>query len=377
MAGYVHHFGGSSMEDPNTKVALFRYRIMAPLLDPDLKKGDRKAILQGLSKRTYQHPNTETDIMIQAETIRHWYKQYKKAGFSGLQPKSREDKGLSRSIPIDLVDTAIQLKLEHPRRTLDGIIQLLEKAGKAEKGQIKRSTLHRIFQARNINIRTVKKTEAFGRFEAEFTNDRWQSDMMFGPWLPDPERPGKKFQAILIAFLDDHSRLIVHGQFYRHQSVECLEDVLKKAIQKRGVPKVIYVDNGKAYRSSHLASICAHLGIRLNFTEPYSPEGKGKIEKFWSFVRSSFLPEVDVAQILEMDQLNQSFQAWLEVFYHQKIHSETQETPMQRFVRQPDRIRRPEPDVFQKAFLYEEKRWITKACTFSLKNRDYEPKLHR
>ena len=58
-------------------------------------------------------------------------------------------------------------------------------------------------------------------------------------------RAGEKMRkAYLIAFLDDHSRLIPHAEFYLSENVESYTDALEKALSKRGLPRKIYTDNG-------------------------------------------------------------------------------------------------------------------------------------
>ncbi len=51
--------------------------------------------------------------------------------------------------------------------------------------------------------------------------------MMFGPWLPDPYTPGKKRRAHLFCFLDDHSRLVPHAEFFLEEALPRMERVLK------------------------------------------------------------------------------------------------------------------------------------------------------
>lgn len=354
------------------EVALLRYRVIAPLLDPDLKRGHRSGLLNQLSQNSYDHPNTKKQTKFAAETIRHWVKQYKKNGFSGLTSKTRSDKNKIKGISERLAQDAINLKLENPSRTIDGIITILEKTGKISSGIIKRSTLHRLFQARKINIRKLKPSGVFGRFEAQYPNDLWQSDLLFGPKLPDPKRDGKCFTAQLVAFIDDHSRLVPHAQFYHHGRTSHLEHCFRKSLQKRGTPKVVYVDNGAIYHSKQLQSICAHLGIQLKFTKAYHPESKGKIEKFFSYVRSSFLVEVDANPLPDLDQLNQAFWAWLEVHYHRKVHGSTGDSPLKRFTTHLDKIRMAAEDDLQLAFMIKEQKKVHKDRTFQLKNRYYE-----
>jgi transposase InsO family protein len=73
----------------------------------------------------------------------------------------------------------------------------------------------------------------------------------------------------LIAFLDDHSRLIVHGEFYLSEGLDCYMDALEEALSKRGLPRKLYTDDGSAMRSHHLDHVCASLGIALVHAPPY------------------------------------------------------------------------------------------------------------
>ena len=60
----------------------------------------------------------------------------------------------------------------------------------------------------------------------------WQSDMSDGLWLPDPADPGKNRKCYLHGFIDDHSRLPTHVQFYWRESLPALENCFRRAITK-------------------------------------------------------------------------------------------------------------------------------------------------
>src|SRR5262249_56884376 len=94
--------------------------------------------------------------------------------------------------------------------------------------------------------------EDLDRFEAELPNDLWQSDMLCGPWLPDPDRPGKMRRAYLYAFLDDHSRLLLHGRFSFKGELPSLELVVRPSLQKYGLVLACYYDNGQGCRPPHI-----------------------------------------------------------------------------------------------------------------------------
>jgi putative transposase len=69
----------------------------------------------------------------------------------------------------------------------------------------------------------------------------WQGNVQHTPYLPHPDQPGKKKMTYLVVFIDDFSRC-VQEQFYHEERVPRLEDCLKKAILKYGIPETIYVE---------------------------------------------------------------------------------------------------------------------------------------
>ncbi|MBI5452287.1 DDE-type integrase/transposase/recombinase [Candidatus Gottesmanbacteria bacterium] len=365
--------------------ALFRYRLIAPLLDPDLRRGEKKEIFNAIAGKKHQLPFVQPngqfkEIQFSRETIRSWYKRYRKYGFVGLGNKSRSDYGKSRAVSEDIIKKACDLKIEVPQRTLYAIIKILEREKMVEVNKLKKSTLHRIFQRKHLTSKIPKEKGHWQRFQAESPNDLWQSDQMYGPYLPDPkspqynnqDKPKNGIRTQLLAWLDDCSRMILHAQFFFEAKLPNLEHCLRKAIQKMGLPKKIYVDNGQIYSSKHLETTCANLGIRLMFARPYSPEGKGKIEKFFGYVRSSFLVEVNISNILTLEQLNQAFWAWLELEYHRKVHSGIKAQPIEVFLAHKDKLRYPSEEELKDAFLYREKRHVHKDCTFQLMGTYYE-----
>jgi hypothetical protein len=117
--------------------------------------------------------------------------------------KQRERRGVG-VLTAEQCELVCSLKREVPERTLDAIIRVAEDVGLIERGILRRSTVHRVLTAQGISARPVKPatTTDLDRFEADHPNDLWQSDLLKGPWLPDPSRPGKVRRAHLYAFLD-------------------------------------------------------------------------------------------------------------------------------------------------------------------------------
>lgn len=88
-------------------------------------------------------------------------------------------------------------------------------------------------------------------------------DTMFGPYLKNGKT---STQAKLIAFIDDASRIVPHGQFFFSENTENLIMALRTALYKRGIPQTLYVDNGAIYTCAEINQICGRIGCLLCHT---------------------------------------------------------------------------------------------------------------
>ena len=82
-------------------------------------------------------------------------------------------------------------------------------------------------------------------------------------------------RAWLFLIVDDHSRLLVDGWFFAHENARACQDLLRRVITRRGVPQVLYADNGAPFSNARPARTCGVLGIRLVHSKPYSRKGGG------------------------------------------------------------------------------------------------------
>jgi len=361
-------------EKKREQIALFRYSLIVPFLSQEeLEWGVKGELVQRMVKEITTIPYSQKTSLNES-TIRRYLKTYRDKGFDGLKPKIRTDKGKSHKIQSETLEQAFLLKKEEPRRSARKIIQIMESHQMVPLGLLKPSTLSRIFKQQGLTAKNLRQSnKSFRSFQAEHANQIWQSDTLYGPYLPDPDRPEKKKQTYLIAIIDDYSRLIVHAQFYWYERLPNLENTLHKAILKRGIPEVFYVDNGQVYSAHQINAICAELGIRKISCKPYSPEGKGKIERFFGTVRSDFLTELTHEKVDFLHQLNNKFWAWLEQEYHQKIHSVTNETPNIRWRQNVTSfMKKIDEKQLQTIFLWREKRKVSKLGLVSLCGLQFE-----
>ena len=359
--------------DLNSEIALFRYGLIAQLIHDPAPGGQQERRLRDLAAKTYYIPGS-TRTHVSVSTLRRYLAAYRARGFDALRPAPRADQGQPRAFSAQLLAQAIALREQQPARTTQTLVDILARDERlAHEGPINVHTLTTHLRRQGKTRRLLgQNVNVHRRFERERVNDLWQGDAMVGPWLPDPDRPGKKRRAHLFCFIDDHSRLVPFAQFFFDEALPRMERVLKVAILRRGLPRAIYVDNGLVYSSTQFGVACATLAIQRIHAAPYSPQGKGKQERFFETVREQFLPEVEASNIEALADLNESLWAWLECVYHQHTHSETAQTPLARYTAGLEHVRPADPETLRLAFLWREKRKVRRNATLSLQGNTYQ-----
>jgi putative transposase len=362
------------MDTKAEKLALFRYGLVAPLVLEALPRGELTRRAQEIAARHYDIPGSKR-ISVSVDTLLDWALRYRTGGFEALAPKPRQDRGQSRALTPQLADLIERLKRENPHRTGTTLLRELALSSGRNSPGVSASTLYRFLKQRGLTERQLLLPPAHKKFEAQNSNQIWQADMLFGPYVQRPG--GGKMQAFLHATLDDASRLIPHAQFYSSQGLDACLDCLRQAIAARGVPVRLYIDNAKIYRSQQLARIAASLGTLIVHTPPYQPEGRGKIERYFRTLRDQFLTNLDPQQSLSLEELNDRLWTWIENAYHRAEHSALGATPLLRWQRDIEHVRQLPPATdLRRLFFYRLDRLVRRDCTFLLHNRFYEAPPH-
>lgn len=346
-------------------IAEQRMQLLSPLLAEGLDPAKARQIKMRICEQTG----------LSERTLRRYLSQYKTGGFSGLKPKGKGEQRTEDAIPSEILEQAILLRREVPGRSIAQIIQIMEWEGRVQPGQIKRSTLQEKMAERGYSTRHMRMYSETGvaarRFQQKHRNRLWHSDIKYGPYLPIG-KDGAKKQVYLVTFIDDATRLVLHGEFYPMLDQVIVEDCFRKAIQKYGVPESVYFDNGSQYRTKWMSRACAKMGIRLLFAKPYSPEATGKVERF-NRVVDSFLSEVTLEKPQSLDKLNGLFWVWLEECYQNKAHSSLDGKSPEHVYRSDKKpLKFIDPDIIANAFLHSEQRKVDKAGCISFEGMKYE-----
>jgi putative transposase len=350
-------------------IALFRYALIRQAADPALSTKQRGALVRQLAASEHSGPFGRP-VRYSRESLDRWIRAWRTGGFEALQPTARN---LEPRTEASVLELAAALKREVPARTAAQVAAILTAHAGDATALPSARTLQRHFARLELHTRPDgRPPRAFGRFEAEAPNDRWTGDALHGPTVG-----GRK--TYLFAFIDDHSRALVGYRWGHSEDTVRLEAALRAGLAARGVPKVVYVDNGSAFVSSQLLRALASLGITLTHSKPGQPAGRGKIERFFRTVREQFLVELGVdgasRAVQDLAQLNELFAAWVETVYHQREHSETGQAPLAHFLAGfPDGAAPvlPTPAQLHEAFLWSQRRTVTKTATISLHGNSYE-----
>ena len=353
--------------------ALFRLSVLGPLASRDnLEHGDLKALLRELATQSYAIPGSKK-VFLSEKTIEGWYYAWKRGGIEALTPKPRSDRARSK-ISEPLQEAICASKNENPGRSLRVIKQIVGASGLPGAKKLSRSGIHRLLQSKGLSNLPGSAAQPVERrsFVAAKAGDIWYGDVMHGPKVLIN---GALRKAYLVSFMDDASRLITHSAFCPAETALEVEGVLKQALLKRGLPTRLVIDNGSAYRAATLQAVCARLEIRLIYCRPYTPEGKGKLERWHRTLRAGFMNELDMEKVRDIHGLNARLWAWMEEIYHKSPHSALEGlTPLERYRKDLLQIRPlgPFASRLDELFWHRHERLVRKDGTVSYEGARFE-----
>lgn len=335
--------------------AWLRFSIVGPLLSAPPLKGQLRAEIESLASKQWRHPITGQPARFAASTIERWYYSAlaaKTDPVASLRRKLRNDSGQQPSLNETLRPVLESQYQTHKKWSyqlhFDNLCALVQKQPDLgpmpsyasvrrymkSHGLIRKHLVRAIGTVGAIKAEERLRTREVRSYESEYVNALWHLDFHEGS-LKTLTPEGNLIKPHLLAILDDHSRLICHAQWYLGESAEELVHGLCQALLKRGLPRALMTDNGSAMIAAETEEGLLRLGILHEPTLDYSPYQNGKQESFWGQVEGRLLAMMEHCRDLTLESLNEATQAWVEMEYQRKIHSETGQTPLQRFLESP------------------------------------------
>ena len=307
-------------------------------------------------------------------TIQTWHYRYKNHGITGMTHQPRKDKGqVRKATPEELLEAlnAAQPHFHHQRTNKRALYRFCIQKGLLQPDRIAQTTFYRFLREYQLLAPQGDDHKQRLAFSMKFANQLWQADTMFGPYVDTGLSLRSRQQAKLIAFLDDASRVLCHGEFFFEENVDTLVKAIRAAFYKRGVPEQLLVDNGSIYCSQEITLICARVGCILRHTAVRDAAAKGKIERFFRRVRDQFL--IQKLDLSSLEALNRQFTHWVENDYNALPHDAIGLKPIDRFGIDLARVRFLAPSEHNDELFYAEAtRKVKKDNTFSFQGRRYE-----
>lgn len=227
------------------------------------------------------------------------------------------------------------------------------------------TTVWRIFQKEGFVKENIKRVKPIHRFEADNPNDLWQTDIMGKITFP---YLGTLY---LIATLDDHSRFVPSGRWFKTQGKMNVFQMWYESLATCGLPKKMLQDEGSQYKArtrfgqADYQWYAQAIGIELIWAK--SAQCKGKIERFWRFVQDDFVREVWNEK--NRDRFDASWRLWLARYnYVFKSRYFGNQTRASMYHKSDRRITRVELETL---LVVEERRKVTRESTISLYGKHY------
>ncbi len=374
--------------------AHLRFGIVGPLLAAPAERGQLQGQLEALAAKEWRHPVSGEWIRFGRSTIERWYhaaRREKTDPVKALRRKIRSDDGQHPGVSANLAARLTLQYRSHPSWSYqlhaDNLAAAVAK--EPELGTCPSYTCVARFMKAHGLIKRPRRGPAHRpgaqvaeqrfenrevrSFEAEYVHGLWHLDFHHGSLRVLLEN-GAWAYPLLLGTLDDRSRLCCHAQWYLREGAEELCHGLSQAFQKRGLPRALLDDNGGAMVAAETEQGLERLGIVNDHTLPYSPYQNGKQENFFTQIAGRLLPMLEGVAALTLSQLNEATQAWVEMEYNRKLHSEIGESPLACYLAKKD-VGRPCPPSQELALAFtSEVRRIQRRSdgTISLAGRRFE-----
>ncbi len=375
----------------STPWARFRFLIVGPLLAEPPALGQLRSALEALSKTEWTHPTTGERTRFAFSTIERWYYQARcdEDPIAALRRQVRRDRGRFLVVSAPLAEVLRAQHRDHPgwsvtlhRDNLEVLVQEDESLAPLPSY----STLRRYMGRHGLTkirrrggrpgqVRARARIEAreVRSYETEHVQGLWHLDFHHGSRkILTPS--GEWMRPILLAVLDDRSRLICHAQWFFDETTQSLVHGLIQAMMKRGLPRSLMSDNGGAMTARETTQGLERLGILHETTLPYSPHQNGKQEVFWVQVEGRLVAMLEGEPDLSLAMLNQATLAWVEREYQRSKHSETRQTPLDRWLDGPS-VGRPVPSIDELRLAFTDRQQRTQRRsdgTISVEGRRFE-----
>ena len=345
----------------------FRFKLVAELANPYLDTRERRRMIREKAQVEHEVPGLGRRRLSVA-CIEKWLSRYRQLGKAGLRPRDRRDTGVSRAMPPAEAALLLNLLQEQPELTATTALHSLQRSARIRSNPSS-SSLSRLVRSAGLErSRRLQSKEQQSKLKFNFSAplECVQADGMYTIKVLDPK--GHSRYAVLLAFLDDATRRVVHASFSFSENSLAFESGVKHILAAHGRIGRLYTDHGTAFVGQQTHRILNTLGLVLVHSQVRRPQGRGKVERFFRTAREQFFSMPQTAQITDIKELDLRFHSWLESEYHRNPHRGLEgRTPIEAWMQKAHLIIPIDPTLdLEDAFLHEANRKVYRDSTVTL-----------
>lgn len=306
-------------KDHAEAVALFRASVIGSLDCREMSRGELAAAFRELSEQRFRPPGAFCTRSYAVSTLERWFYAHRGGGLEALRPRPRSDRGFAQKLTDEQRDLLLEIRRAYPHASVPLIVRTLVADGRLAEGAISAATLRRLYREHGLDRRTLRHSHGDGRARRRWSVEKpgqlWHADVCHGASL---KVDGRTVPLRIHAILDDASRTIIAIRACSNEREVEMLDLMVEAVRLHGAPKVLYLDNGSTYSGDALATACGRLNIKLLHAQPYDPEARGKMERFWRTLREGCLDFM--GEMSSLHDVQVRLLAFVDQHYHEAPH---------------------------------------------------------
>jgi transposase InsO family protein len=349
----------------------FKFGLIAPIIQGTYNDKSPTAYYRRVTKEPLTRPDGSV-FHYKPQTLHCWELMYRKGGMDALIVQPRTDKGAPRVLSGDAIQRIYGILNQFPKLPATQVRSKLLEDGfitaKVSERCVQRFVKEWRVRSASSMVRKDRKA-----FEEEYFGGMWQGDSCYFPYISDNGNTARR--TFLMALIDDHSRMIVAAELFFNDNSSNFQKLFKGAVATYGIPHKLYVDHGGPYDNNQLALICGNVGTVLIHTPVRDGASKGKIERLFRTAKETWLYGTDISKIKSLDEFNRMLGKFVRS-YNLAVHSATEETPMDRFLRTRTSIKTPQSrEWLDDCFLNRERRKVRSDGTLQIRKVQFDVPL--
>jgi putative transposase len=187
---------------------------------------------------------------------------------------------------------------------------------KREGWTVGKKLVYRLYREEGLTLRHTRRRKRRAalrrheRYRPTAANQAWSLD-----FVTDQLADGRRFRALTIMDVFTRESLAIEvGQRLKGDDVV---QVLNAIRQKRGVPKLLFCDNGSEFTSQIVDLWAYHNRVRIDFSRPGKPTDNAYVESFNGTFRAECL---DVHWFMTLTDAKQVIESWRHEYNESRPH---------------------------------------------------------